>query len=949
MSPLVGHEGKFDAGFDDASGNFIGLMLVKDKKGAPRYTEINDSALASQFFTGQPGYANLQAEKEIQLGGGDWRSGFGLEVYDLDDPKRYFSSIGMDMRHKGQAVLSWGATAQALPVSTTVPSIVNGDMEAETGWDYSLTGISRSSTQKQAGTYSLKWTGASDVTVDQYLAGWTPGVQYTFKCYVWGHSVNSSLGARIGIDDGVTTTWTSYRTTASFAQLTVQKTLASSAKYLRLLLDNDWVSGTPIQYFDEASITMDSAAGASTLSGVTRASVDFDDDRWYSLGAYLIKVDNSDGVSYLAFQFGANITDLCIMQISGVDYLFVALGTSTSYEYFKTESNGYRLVTSTATNKTYQFFALVNAAAPTLWGNDGANTLRSTVNPLNSGTAWSATATTVDNAYNAITDLMSAENTLFIPKEDRTFYLTSAGAVATLVEDQATELKSTSGKNMWYWHGKLYIPCGDQSLLECDADGTDPVWRNPANYCTNLSAFVGRIFGGAGDGQWNYIAIENPFVTILSNGDFETGDPPTGWTLDGTGASVSRSSAQKKIGSYSVLISNAASNQVRLYQTISGASYNGKTVAFGAWVYASTASRVRLRISDDFTYAFSSYHSGVAGWEWLTVTKTLVVAASSFGVFIWLETGTAISIYADGAVLVEGDTVEQTPPISAAVEILAGRLETIDSATSWVWHPYQKITLTGVETMWVSTVYQKRLWIASTASTDSLYYIPLPTGYGNITGDTNRSFTTGGYFETPWLHANFKADNKAWIKLTLTMGHTYNASRYFTAEYKKLGDASWTNIGNYTGSATSMIQSRYIDTTNKPYSSMIKFRFTGVTDDTTITPILLNFDVRAVWFPIQRRIITCQAIIADSQVLNDGSVEETQSAASIRSAIDAWKNPTAVWPRKFYRPYWESSSDDIYCKVLPTTGANFYEPYRNEKNGEIEWICNLTLLEVVLS
>jgi hypothetical protein len=42
----------------------IGLVLARDKTGAPIYGEFDDQALAQQFFSGEAGYANLQPEKE---------------------------------------------------------------------------------------------------------------------------------------------------------------------------------------------------------------------------------------------------------------------------------------------------------------------------------------------------------------------------------------------------------------------------------------------------------------------------------------------------------------------------------------------------------------------------------------------------------------------------------------------------------------------------------------------------------------------------------------------------------------------------------------------------------------------------------------------------------------------------------------------------------------------
>jgi len=272
------------------------------------------------------------------------------------------------------------------------------------------------------------------------------------------------------------------------------------------------------------------------------------------------------------------------------------------------------------------------------------------------------------------------------------------------------------------------------------------------------------------------------------------------------------------------------------------------------------------------------------------------------------------------------------------IEILAGRYETINSTTRWVWHPQQEITLAGCETMYVSNVYQKRLWIASTSSAQSLYYIPLPQGYGNVAGDANRSFLTGGYFTTPLLHANFVGDNKSWIKITLRMGQTYNAGRYFTVSYKKLGGA-WVSIGNFTGTATSMTQTRYLPTT--PITTqMLQLKIQGVTDDTTITPILYSYDLRAILYPSNRRIIRAIVRCADNILCNDGTMDRDSSAAVIKATIEEARN--ATWPVTMY-DYKDGTTK--YVKFLPVRG----EVVRDEKSRNVERHYTLYLQEVSLS
>jgi len=711
-----------NVGSAGAGTDVIGRMLAKREDGVtPAYEEYDGKYLAQQFFTGTPSLVNIDPEEEVILSQDDWRSGFGLDVFDSNDSKRYRSSIGMDLRHRGQAIAGWTSTTVTKPNTiTTAASISNTTFEAAANW----TNGARSSTYAHGGTYS--WLVGSNTEAYQDAVTWDTSWRsklFTFSC--WVYTPTTANTGRIGINDGVGTTYSSYiSATVTWQWLSVSRTLNASATRLRLILATD---ATTDNYFDDCAL-------GSPTTGKAVDFAEFNDKFYMASGSALSKL-NAGGTGFdTIWSFPATITDLQPFQVSGTDYLFIALGTSTAYEYMTTAEV---FATSTATDKTYQFFEWVHTTADTLYGNDSGNTIRSTINPLNGGTAWSI-QTIVGDAANAITSLMDKSGALYISKEDMLYYLDSSGNVQNDVAPElVSEKKSTSGKNTYLWKNNIYYPCGDQGLLEI---GTANTWRNPSDYCTTLPNFVGRIMAVAGDGFWLYVAVD---------------------------------------------------------------------------------------------YA----------------TK---------------------------------------------VEILACREETIDGTTSWVIHPIHELTLQGVEAMRISSVFKKRLWIASTLSTDSLYYLPLPTAYGDITGDAERTFKTGVTFEIPFLHGEFKSDNKAWVKITLTLGHTYNAGRYFTVHYKKLGDSSWTSIGNFTGSATSMVQSRYIDVTNKPFSSMMKFQFTAVTDDPNYTPIILSYEVRAIMYPAIRKLTHCVIRCAQEVVCKNGMVDKNMYD-TIKATLDNAR-ANAVWP-----------------------------------------------------
>ncbi len=281
---------------------------------------------------------------------------------------------------------------------------------------------------------------------------------------------------------------------------------------------------------------------------------------------------------------------------------------------------------------------------------------------------------------------------------------------------------------------------------------------------------------------------------------------------------------------------------------------------------------------------------------------------------------------------------------ASLVEILAGRYETIDNVTQWVWHPISQITLTGVEKMFTSSVFQERIWISSTDSTEDLYYIPLPEGYGNITADTNRSFQTGGYFVTPWHHANFKGDDKAWIKITLTMSGT-SSTVYFTVEYQLIGSTNWTEINPTVKFKTSPKTSGYIpvdDTSSaNPVSTMIRFRITGVTGATTSTPILFGYDVRGILYPSKRSLIACVVKCSDETTTIDGTRERDNDAANITTVLNEAKN--ATYPVTIY----DIDGNTKTVRFLPT--KPFSKVTKYEKGRAIERYYYLLLQEVTTS
>ncbi len=730
----------------------VGMMTRKDARSVPAYQVFDDEYLASQFFTGEPGYGSLPSEKEIAIRQDDWRSGFGLEVYDSSDNKRYRTST-MDMRFRGMGIAGTKESTVARNQTTVTAARVPFSKTIAAGTNFYEFAFRKQSDQSWNSPTSATDTGA----------GWTDDA----LVYDGDTATYAYTAAATG--------WT------EFLELNIASITIDAVRYWFVgtyvtIIDIDLYYNSQWNHYFHGAV-----GGGGAWITVTQAAAtspchaDFNSQHYISMGASLLRL-NAGGTGFDVIQtFTATITAL---EVFGSN-LFIALGTSTNYQYMDTSE---AFTESTATVKTFKYFKTVNAATPVLWGSDSDNTVRSTINPVNGGTAWSA-VTTIASSGDAITGLFSDVGSFYVNKKDIPYYLDSTGAVKNdLAPELATLARSTdNGKSATFWLHKYYLPWGS-SLLE-NGGGVN-TWRSPNDYSTQLADFVGQVFAVAGDDHYLFAIIDN----------------------------------------------------------------------------------------------------------------------------------------------------------STKIEVLSGRSESIDGTTRWVWHPINETTLTGCESAWVSSVYQKRLWISSTSSSDSLYYIPLPVAYGNVLADANRSFQTGTTMETSWLHGNFRSTVKSFIKLIVEMGHPYDADIYFTEEYKKLEDTGWTTIGNYTGSATSMIQSRYIPvdaSSNNPKSTLFKLRFTAVTNDTTKTPVLLNYQLKAVLYPDQREIIALKVYCANEIILRDGGKDQGSYQTIINTLDEA---RTATYPVTLYD--WDGTARVGKFLPLPS-GVPRWSPITNEANRQYEREYNL--------
>jgi phage-related protein len=135
-----------------------------------------------------------------------------------------------------------------------------------------------------------------------------------------------------------------------------------------------------------------------------------------------------------------------------------------------------------------------------------------------------------------------------------------------------------------------------------------------------------------------------------------TSSAPTEHTLSGAGATIARESTIIKVGTYSAKVTRVGADSTLYHDLTTYASYLGRQMTWGAWVYATVASRARLSIGDGVGTTNSSYHTGDSTWQFLTVTRNIDPSATRIRCGMEVNTGNT-SGYFDGGVLVEGSSI----------------------------------------------------------------------------------------------------------------------------------------------------------------------------------------------------------------------------------------------------------------------------------------------------
>jgi hypothetical protein len=154
------------------------------------------------------------------------------------------------------------------------------------------------------------------------------------------------------------------------------------------------------------------------------------------------------------------------------------------------------------------------------------------------------------------------------------------------------------------------------------------------------------------------VVLNETFI-IWADGDSAA---PTGWTLAGTGAAAARAGTglgdtTRKVGDFCAKLTYGSATLTLSQDVLPTAAFSrvdylrGTTVGFGAWVKSAVANQARIYVTDGVTTTYSSYHTGAAAFEWLSLTHVISGSGTKLTVGISVESSAGNPAYFSGPTL----------------------------------------------------------------------------------------------------------------------------------------------------------------------------------------------------------------------------------------------------------------------------------------------------------
>jgi len=922
----------FDCSLLNLAGTELGLKLVR-KNNEPEYLEYGDNALSNQSYVGLPDYAHLPPDKELQIGSRDFRMGLGLERASgqPNEAFRYYRCVNADARFRG------GLMPGPLPATVTKPDlpvaeITNGNMELDSDW----TGGVRSDTQAHGGTYSMRVSSSNDSThrIYQDISTYEPGVTYTFTGWVYGHA----SGPQLYIYDGTNYTYATAVTDASWNESTVTATLPLTATNLQVGIEfTKGGAAVAYAYMDDVSISMDCSLG------ILSAHCGMNDDEYISLGRCLTKLNRTDGGSLTKVQwFPYDVTALHEMSISGTDYLFIS------------QSEG------GVSYNPYYMSSTVLHTCEVVWDElidgDVTESLEESDYKKGSGSLKLVVAAGCGAGDILATDVISETNLStcnMVSAWIKSSVALDAGDLQILLDNTAECASPLES---------LDIPaCAANTWTQVQIDLDDPS-SDTAIVSVGIKMVVDK---GAFTLYADAIESESFTESTVADNDAILYQKVT---------SSGTTNLWKSDGSNELRYTPDPLEGGDAWSTVKYCNSTAIDIT-GLDVVSISGEEALLVFKEDQPYYLDSNgspqrlapslvteKSTTSGKNSLVWQNRVYIPCGAQSLFEW-NNGTlknlSPSLFTTNDSMFDGQVQALASDSSylyafvdngAKQELIAGSWALVNGFNDWYWNgSLAELTLAGVNTAFTSTVYKKRIWVGSTSASDDIYYIPLPTNYGNIANDSEMAFSTGGYLETSWEDANFAGDPKAWIKQRLTMNNV-DATNFFTTYYQLWEDTTWTEIGDY-GDDEETTHTEHIPADsggNKPQSVMIRFKFEITSDGAAAAPQLLDWDCRGIWYPPKRKLIYLLAESAEFILKKEGT-DTVTTEKDIRDFINDLYDPSTAWPASFHPPYWVNDDDTKGVKLVEPFSWKLKRIEQGPTNNKIYGKFLLTLEEVKLS
>jgi hypothetical protein len=406
------------------------------------------------------------------------------------------------------------ATYVYFDIFCLVPSITDGGFEAWndattlTNYTVDAGSIAREAGTVNAGTYSCKMDTSTAAEIHQDATGWNNllrGTSFTLALYGWANAAN----IRIGIEDGIGTTWSAYHGgTSAWAALTVTRVLDVAATRLRVIVQR--TNTANVAYIDGALSLGRTAAPVFYVDSIAMAVTGGLAYTWYGTP---IEFFENDGQLYLlttkelcrwdetnkqwliiAYAPTAAIGRDFTHGYSFNDYIFLATGYSNKWFY----ADATEIFTEhpSANAVGYRF----RANAQTLWVQTAKNKVKSTDNPENSGPSFT-TETTIGDSSATITDMWPFAGSMFFGKDDGLNYIDAA-------DDLYPGPSFRTARNAYNFKGMRSWVSNSYDLLMCPLGVNGLSWytvagvmgdTSPAYRCPDMSAYHGRITSLAPD------------------------------------------------------------------------------------------------------------------------------------------------------------------------------------------------------------------------------------------------------------------------------------------------------------------------------------------------------------------------------------------------------------------------------------------------------------------